>query len=83
MAAGMDHTGFGLRVIIRHEDNRATLYAHLDSISVKFNQKVSKGDMIGLSGSTGNCSGPHLHFETRRKWNDELSCFNPELLPFD
>ncbi len=83
MAAAFDPDGYGFHVIIQHADGLATLYAHLDSFNVKINQTVYKGDVIGISGDTGNTTGPHLHFETRRKWNDESSCFNPALLPFD
>ena len=86
MAAGWDLTGYGFRVILQHPDGRATLYAHLDSISVNPNEKVTQGDEIGLSGATGGSSaypvtGPHLHFEARYRWNDWTSHFPPYDLP--
>ncbi|MEH0637733.1 transglycosylase family protein [Streptomyces bottropensis] len=56
---------FGYQVVIRHADGRYTQYAHLSAISVKSGQSVSAGQRIGRSGSTGNSSGPHLHFEVR------------------
>ncbi|MFJ7045503.1 transglycosylase family protein [Streptomyces sp. NPDC101112] len=56
---------FGYQVVIRHADGRYTQYAHLSAISVKAGQHVSAGQRIGRSGSTGNSSGPHLHFEVR------------------
>ncbi|MEI5525116.1 transglycosylase family protein [Streptomyces brasiliscabiei] len=56
---------FGYQVVIRHADGRYTQYAHLSAISVKAGQSVSTGQRIGRSGSTGNSSGPHLHFEVR------------------
>ncbi|GAB2899921.1 M23 family metallopeptidase [Streptomyces mayteni] len=56
---------YGNEVIIRHDDGRYSQYAHLSSISVGVGQSVSAGDPIGLSGSTGNSTGPHLHFEVR------------------
>lgn len=56
---------FGYQVVIRHADGRYTQYAHLSAISVKAGQSVSAGQRIGRSGSTGNSSGPHLHFEVR------------------
>ncbi|MFD5318323.1 peptidoglycan DD-metalloendopeptidase family protein [Streptomyces sp. NPDC127098] len=56
---------YGNEVIIRHDDGRYSQYAHLSSISVSAGQTVSTGDQIGLSGSTGNSTGPHLHFEVR------------------
>ncbi|MFE7837801.1 transglycosylase family protein [Streptomyces sp. NPDC057474] len=56
---------FGYQVVIRHADGRYTQYAHLSAISVKAGQNVGAGQRIGRSGSTGNSSGPHLHFEVR------------------
>lgn len=55
--------GFGNRVIIRHADGRATLYAHMMSTpSVKVGQAVKKGEVIGKVGNTGLSYGAHLHF---------------------
>lgn len=56
---------FGYQVVIKHADGRYSQYAHLSAISVKDGQKVVSGQRIGRSGSTGNSSGPHLHFEVR------------------
>ncbi|MET9895980.1 transglycosylase family protein [Streptomyces sp. NPDC006465] len=56
---------FGYEVVIRHADGRYTQYAHLSAISVKAGQSVVGGQRIGRSGSTGNSTGPHLHFEVR------------------
>ncbi|MFI9758975.1 transglycosylase family protein [Streptomyces sp. NPDC051963] len=56
---------FGYQVVIRHDDGRYTQYAHLSAISVKSGQSVGVGQRIGRSGSTGNSTGPHLHFEVR------------------
>lgn len=81
MAAGWDITGFGFRVIIRHSANASTLYGHLDSISISVGDHVKQGQEIGLSGSTGYATGPHLHFEARRRWNDYTSHFDPISLP--
>ena len=55
----------GYQVVIKHADGRYSQYAHLSAISVKDGQKVVPGQRIGRSGSTGNSSGPHLHFEVR------------------
>ncbi|MEU5521568.1 transglycosylase family protein [Streptomyces sp. NPDC047860] len=56
---------FGYQVVVRHTDGRYSQYAHLSAISVKSGQSVGAGQRIGRSGSTGNSSGPHLHFEVR------------------
>lgn len=56
---------YGYQVVLRHSDGRYTQYAHLSAISVRNGQSVTAGQRIGRSGSTGNVTGPHLHFEVR------------------
>ena len=56
---------FGNLVVIRHENGLETFYAHLSKRSVEVGDWVNAGDVIGLGGSTGRSTGPHLHFETR------------------
>ncbi|MFD7628441.1 M23 family metallopeptidase [Streptomyces sp. NPDC059851] len=56
---------YGNNVVIKHADGTYTQYGHLASLSVSVGQQVTPGQQIGLSGSTGNSSGPHLHFEAR------------------
>nr|WP_119590042.1 M23 family metallopeptidase [Streptomyces scabiei] len=56
---------YGNQVVIRLADGYYAQYAHLSSISVSAGQSVSGGQQIGLSGATGNVTGPHLHFEIR------------------
>lgn len=56
-------SGYGYVIYIEHEDGRQTRYGHLSKVLVKTGQEVRQGDRIALSGSTGNVSGPHLHFE--------------------
>lgn len=53
---------YGKWVMVRHKNGLATLYAHLDVISVKQGQEVATGETIGFSGNTGYSTGPHLHF---------------------
>lgn len=57
--------GYGNYVIIRHPNGLETVYGHLNRHLVKPDQVVKAGDPIGLGGSTGRSTGPHLHFETR------------------
>jgi murein DD-endopeptidase MepM/ murein hydrolase activator NlpD len=59
--------GFGNVVIIRHYNGLETVYGHLSKIKVKEGQVVRSGQVIGLGGSTGHSTGPHLHFEIRFK----------------
>ncbi|WP_327258496.1 MULTISPECIES: M23 family metallopeptidase [unclassified Streptomyces] len=56
---------YGNQVVIKHADGHYSQYGHLSSISVSAGQSVSTGQQIGLSGATGNATGPHLHFEVR------------------
>lgn len=58
---------FGNLVVIRHENGIETFYAHLSKRNVQVGDWVNAGDVIGLGGSTGRSTGPHLHFETRYK----------------
>lgn len=57
--------GYGNYIILRHPNNLETVYGHLNRFLVKPDQVVKAGDPIGLGGSTGRSTGPHLHFETR------------------
>jgi murein DD-endopeptidase MepM/ murein hydrolase activator NlpD len=66
VAGWPDNTGYGNRVVIDHGNGFVTLYAHLSKILVGIGQTVKRGDQIGLEGSTGRSTGPHLHFEIRR-----------------
>lgn len=55
--------GFGRLVAVAHGDGLRTLYAHLARVDVRQGQRVGVGEQIGRVGSTGNATGPHLHFE--------------------
>jgi murein DD-endopeptidase MepM/ murein hydrolase activator NlpD len=64
-SAGYDGGGYGNLVVIEHRAGMTSWYAHLDSISVSPGQCLVAGNVIGAVGSTGNSTGPHLHFELR------------------
>ena len=71
--------GFGNHVMIEHQDGNYTVYAHLyeDSITVKEGDSVIAGEVIAKVGSTGNSTGPHLHFEVRVGGQDSSSVQDP------
>ena len=56
-------SSYGHYVVISHGDGNTTLYGHMSSRKVPVGQYVNQGDVIGITGSTGNSTGPHLHFE--------------------
>ncbi|MFF2651661.1 peptidoglycan DD-metalloendopeptidase family protein [Streptomyces sp. NPDC058045] len=56
---------FGIHLVLRHDDGYYTQYAHLASAAVEQGERVRAGQWIGLTGTTGNSTGPHLHFEVR------------------
>ena len=58
--------GYGNTIVVRHASGTQTLYGHLSSIGVRKGQPVTQGRVIGRVGSTGQSTGPHLHYEVRR-----------------
>lgn len=68
--------GFGNYVVVRHRNGIETLYGHMSARKVEVGQLVKAGQVIGLGGSTGWSTGPHLHYETRYEGNT----FNPLLI---
>jgi len=62
--------GYGLAVVLQHNPSQETLYGHMSQLFVQPGQWVEQGTVIGLVGSTGNSTGPHLHFEIREMTND-------------
>ncbi len=61
--SGWHNGGYGLVIVVDHGNGWQTLYAHLSQVNVACGDAVWQGGVIGLMGCTGNCSGPHLHFE--------------------
>lgn len=57
------NTGYGNHLVINHQNGYKTLYAHCSEILVQQGQEVDQGELIAKVGSTGNSTGPHLHFE--------------------
>ena len=57
--------GYGLLVAISHGDGVQTRYGHLSRLNVAAGQQVRRGDVIGFVGSTGESTGPHVHYEVR------------------
>ena len=66
VVAATYHYSYGNYVLINHANGVSTLYAHAQSLAVSSGQTVTKGQLIMYEGSTGNSSGPHVHFEIRR-----------------
>ena len=71
--AGYDSSGYGNYVIINHNNGYKTLYGHCSAVYVSRGQSVSKGSTIAAVGSTGNSTGPHLHFEVRTSGGSRLN----------
>ena len=65
---------YGNLVVVRHYNGLETVYGHLSKINVKPMQVIKAGDVLGLGGSTGRSTGPHLHFEVRFQYEP----FDPE-----
>src|SRR5690606_14591033 len=63
---GYDAGGYGRFIEVRHPNGMSTLYAHLSRVDVASGDRLGSGERIGLVGSTGRSTGPHLHFEVRR-----------------
>ncbi len=61
--SGWSNAGYGFMILISHGNGYQTRYAHLSAMHVEIRESVKKGQMIGRVGSSGNSTGPHLHFE--------------------
>ena len=75
--SGFSRWGYGNAVVIEHGTVLSTLYGHMSALYVSCGQFVNTGEIIGVVGSTGNSSGPHLHFEIRSNNTPQ----NPTLTP--
>ncbi|MEH1012254.1 M23 family metallopeptidase [Micromonospora sp. CPCC 206060] len=64
--AGWDFTGYGISVVIDHGNGYLTHYAHLSETAAAVGDRVAAGETIGYEGSTGDSTGPHLHFEVHQ-----------------
>ena len=76
LSSGSRTGGYGNLIVVRHSNGLETYYGHLSKRLVKPGEPVKAGEVIGLGGSTGRSTGPHLHFETRYKGQ----AFDPERL---
>ncbi len=74
--AGYDDSGYGNYVIIDHGNGYKTLYGHCSELYVNAGESVSQGDAIAAVGSTGDSTGPHLHFEVRTSGGERLDPMN-------
>ncbi len=70
-------SGYGLTVLLEHDNGMITLYAHNSRIVVTAGQSVKKGETISLAGSTGRSTGPHVHFEAWQAGNNITTAFLP------
>jgi murein DD-endopeptidase MepM/ murein hydrolase activator NlpD len=69
--------GYGKAIVIQHNGIQQTLYGHLSEVFVQPGQRIERGMVIGRVGSTGNSTGPHLHFETRVATSDGWIAIDP------
>ena len=68
--------GYGHHVVVDHGDGESTVYAHLDEVHVVAGQRVDQAAQLGTVGSTGNSTGPHLHYEQRLDGQDVEAWFD-------
>jgi hypothetical protein len=73
-------SSYGLFVFLDHGSGESTVYAHLAAEYVTLGQRVDQGDLIGLLGTSGNSTGPHLHYEQRLDGRDQPAWFHDEAL---
>ena len=80
-----DRRGYGNHIEVEHGFGYKTRYAHMSRLDVELGQKVSRGDCLGLSGRSGRCTGPHLHYEVmyRRDYVNPAMYMDLDLDPKD
>ncbi len=73
--------GYGNYVVVKDDKNNYILYGHLDSVNpnIQKGSRVSVGNPLGIMGSTGNSTGPHLHLEVRQGINKQSASVNPAM----
>lgn len=76
VADTVDNSGYGKWVLLDHGNGESTIYAHLSEVTVSAGQSVDQGTQIGNVGTTGNSTGPHLHFEERQSGTDVDAWFH-------
>ncbi|MFK7772612.1 MAG: M23 family metallopeptidase [Saprospiraceae bacterium] len=78
LKAGRDGK-YGIRIILQHDEEFKTMYSHLSAVKIEVGAKIKKGNVIGLVGSTGVSTAPHLHYEVIKdgKKVDPEKYFNP------
>ncbi len=69
-------SSYGLFVFVDHGNGESTVYAHLAAEYVTLGQRIDQGELIGLLGSSGNSTGPHLHYEQRQDGRDQQAWFH-------
>lgn len=74
--AGWNNYGYGYMVVVDHGDGWQTLYAHMSQVDVVCGQAAFQGNVIGRVGSSGNSTGPHLHFEMQSDLYGRVNPFN-------
>jgi murein DD-endopeptidase MepM/ murein hydrolase activator NlpD len=79
--SGYNSSGFGNVVMIDHGNGLVSIYGHLSKLNVPVGINVKRGDMIGLSGSTGTSSGPHLHYQINKSGHgvNAINYFNNDM----
>ena len=82
-AVDLGSTSYGRYIVVDHGNGWTTLYAHLERMLVTEGEWVDQGRIIGLLGTTGGSTGPHLHFEERLDRTNQPAVFHDQLLDYN